>query len=231
MRIGPLRFIRLTLALSATLSPRLAMSQSEFVGTIRYDVVNKDKHIGLILASDGKRVRQDLAPNDSVPGAYAFAYIVDAAKGDLTLLMPVTRRYRVIPFTGAGSPQTSSPSGPQPQPVTPRLMATRRHERIAGVDCELFVDSPVGGLISDNVDEYCITSTLGKLSPLDSLISHSDSLSAAAPVARIVMHGGIVLRMRLNSPDSPLTMVATKIDRASPSPSIFVVPDGYERFP
>ena len=98
------------------------------------------------------------------------------------------------------------------------------------MDCELFVDSPAGGLIG-NVDEYCITTALGTLSPLESFISHSDRLSAAAPVARIVMRGGIVLRMRWNSADPPVTMVVTKIDRAAPSPATFLVPAGYERFP
>jgi hypothetical protein len=65
---------------------------------------------------------------------------------------------------------------------------------------------------------------------LDSLVAHSDSLSASAPIARMLAGGGIALRMRWNSADPPVTMTATKIERTKPSPALFAVPPGYERF-
>jgi hypothetical protein len=59
----------LALAFVATLSPRRPMSQSEFVGSIQFDIVNKGKYIALSLATDGHHLREDIVPNDPLSRA------------------------------------------------------------------------------------------------------------------------------------------------------------------
>ena len=89
--------------MTAALSPRMALSQSEFVGTIHYDALNKGKHIDMVVTTDGVRLRYDVVPADSIRQGYGFTRIVDGAKRELTVLTPNTRHYRVFPLRPADS--------------------------------------------------------------------------------------------------------------------------------
>lgn len=227
-----------TMALCITLfcalagNPQIAESQKTFIGTIHYDVVNKGKHIELTAATDGQRLRQDVLPRDSIASAYPFAMILDYPSRDVIWLMPLTHRYSRRHLDGADSgARASGGRGESAGNARPQAMrgfaATGRREHVAGVECELYTMET-----GSTPDEYCLTMKLGGVLVVDSLLRQS-SLSAGgmAPAEQLFPPGAIVLRMRWNSADPPVTMTATTIDRTAPSPTLFTVPAGYELIP
>src|SRR5206468_12512225 len=108
-----------------------------------------------------------------------------------------------------------------------KLEAAGRRERVAGVECDLFLMKT-----GSTPDEYCIATSLGSVAFVDTVLGRSSlSPGGAAPLERLFAHGGIVLRLRWNSADPAVTMIATSIDRRTPPATLFTVPAGYERIP
>jgi hypothetical protein len=203
-----------------------AASQQPFVGTITYDVTMKGKHIQLVATTSGTKLRQEVRVVDTLTPAYAYAVIVDYASGDIITLMPLTKRYAQRNFRN-----DDPPPGPRGGGVAPprlwrdTLIATGRRETVAGVECEIYATS--GGL---EFDEYWLTTALGRIAVLDSVAAHVDVTNGALPpVMRIFKGAAIALRVRMSSADSPVEMIATKIDRTKPPPTVFEPPPGYVR--
>jgi len=212
-----------TLALAAT-----AVSQQPFVGTITYDVAMSGKHLQLVATTSGSKLRQELLVADTLIPAYASVVIVDYASGDITTLMPITKRYAQRNFRKDDPPpERRGGAKPPPRLSADTLIASGRRETIAGVDCEIYVTS--GGL---EFDEYCLTTALGRIAALDSVAAHVDVTDGAVPpVLRIFKGAAIALSVRLSSGGSPVQMIATKIDRTPPPPTVFEPPPGYVRIP
>lgn len=206
-----------------------ATAQQPFIGTIHYNLENKGKHIQLVAATDGNRIREEFEFSDSLSSRNSVVTIVDYAARTAITLMPQRREYTERQLGRADS--AASPSLLPNQMSSRRsrsdtLIATSRHETIAGVDCELYVT----GAVQSRPDEYCITTLLGSVGAVGGDAARLDSLGAEmSPVARMFRGRGIVLRLLWNSADPPTRMIATNIDRSMPPGSVFAVPPGYRR--
>jgi hypothetical protein len=138
----------------------------------------------------------------------------------------MTRRYATRELRPLSA---SAANEPPPRTASDTLIATGRHETVAGVGCDVFVSGQPG---VDGPDEYCLTTALGRVPGMDSTMASLDAPGAIlSPIARMFRDRAIVLRMRWNSADPPVTMIATRIDRERPSRSVFAVPTGYAPAP
>ena len=195
-----------------------AAAQKPFEGTIVYDVVAGDKQTEMTVTSRGSRVRRDVA----IPGAPEVSrgnyQMIDFKTGDATMVFPAMKRYMVIKIglNDEASEERNDPDGD--------VEATGRVETIAGARCTVFTMKSVPG------SEWCITSTGIKSNALATLMNGSPAVGGAMTgLLRGFLRGTVVLRARMiDRNGGVMTMVARKIDRATPPSTLFQMPSDFQ---
>ena len=197
-----------------------ASAQKPFEGAIAYDVVAGDRQMQMTVTTRGTKVRRDLAIPDAPEVSRGNYQILDFKTGDATMVFPAMKRYMVLNVDRLGE-TSSDASADQGADV----VATGRMETIAGSRCVVFTMKSVPG------SEWCITSGGVKNdSELATLMNDSPAAGGAMPgLLRGFLRGTIVLRARMvDRNGGVMTMLAKKIDRATPASALFEMPADFQ---
>jgi hypothetical protein len=213
--------------------PRTAAAQRHFEGTITYDVGGGDRQVQMVISARGKKVRQD-ARRDDMPEVSRGNYvIVDYDRNEVTSVVPAMKRYMVMDFKRirAAIGEVDPASSPVQQ-LAEDVVATGRKERIAGVECAVYLVKSAPG------NEWCITTELGGVLGFDGSAGAGGKDGGALPmptnaattaVMRTFKNGALILRMQATDKAGRTnTLVASKIDRTVPSASLFAIPTDFE---
>ena len=210
-----------------------AAAQKTFEGIITYDVTMGDKQMQISISSRGRLVRQDLQmPADAPPEAETYQ-LFDYGNGHITTVLPAMKKYMVtnLKTLRDAMGQSGEPRDDDVRKALADITASHRKETIAGLGCDVYVLKSTPG------DEWCIATGLGHFlyfegaSGVDagaggSLLGGNSSTSNLMKTFR---NGAVVLRMQMKSKrGESMSMVATKIDRAVPPATLFVLPASFE---
>ena len=199
-----------------------AAAQRPFEGAIVYDVVAGDKQMQMTVTTRGTKVRRDLATPDAPEVSRGNYQILDFKTGDATMVFPAMKRYMVLKVDRLRDAPSEVPGDPAAD-----VVATGRTETIAGSRCTVFTMKSVPG------SEWCITSAGVKNdSDLAALMNDSPAAGGAMPgLLRGFLRGTIVLRARMvDRNGGVMTMLANKIDRATPPSLLFEMPADFQEF-
>lgn len=195
-------------------------AQKPFEGTIVYDVVAGDKAMQMTVTSRGSRVRRDVSMPDAPEVSRGNYQMIDFKTGEATMVFPAMKRYMVMKVGRLGEAAADAATDPAAD-----IEATSRVETIAGARCTVFTMRSVPG------GEWCITSTGAKKdAELAALMNDSPAGGGAMPgLLRGFLRGTVVLRARMiDRSGAVMTMVAKKIDRATPAPALFQMPGDFQ---
>ena len=198
-----------------------AAAQKPFEGTIAYDVVAGDKQMQMTVTSRGSKVRRDLSMPDAPDVSRGNYQMIDFRTGEATMAFPAMKRYMVMKIGGLGD---AAPDAAVTDPAAD-VEATGRVETIAGARCTVFTMKSVPG------SEWCITSSGAKNdAELGALMNDSPAAGGAMPgLLRGFLRGTVVLRARMiDRNGGVMTMIARKIDRATPPASLFQMPGDFQ---
>jgi hypothetical protein len=194
-------------------------AQKPFEGTIVYDVVAGDKPMQMTVTTRGTKVRRDVSMPDAPEVSRGNYQMIDFKTGDATMVFPAMKRYIVMKVGGLGEAPSDGPTDPADVETTGRV------ETIAGSRCTVFTMKSVPG------SEWCITSSGVKNdAELAALMNDSPAAGGAMPgLLRGFLRGTVVLRARMiDRSGGVMTMVARKIDHATPAATIFQMPSDFQ---
>lgn len=196
-------------------------AQKLFEGTITYEVTPAGgTPVEMILRSNGRKLREDMRAPGS--GNESTTYqVIDGESGDVLVVIPAAKQYMLRNFkklraeSGGGRAADSS----RANELLADILATGRKETIAGLTCEVYVRKSRPGM------EWCLTTGLGRIGAMDDQLTGGNAMSHAM---QPFTNGALVLRMTAGAASGhPMTMIATKVDRATPPVSLFKVPAGF----
>ena len=214
-------YVVLTIVAAAAV-PRLAAAQKPFEGSITYDIVGGDQQMALTVTTRGAKARQWL-DNPAAPEVSRANYqLVDFTTGEAMYVIPAMETYMVTKLKGFAD----APSDEPPATRAADIVATARQETIAGLRCTVYVQQSKPG------NEWCLTSgrASAKGADLGDLSGETPAIGGGMPgLFRAFLRGTVVLRSRLTDRNGrTMTMIATKVDRATPPASLFEVPAGFQ---
>ena len=214
-----LRFELFIAVIAAFGAARGVAAQKPFEGTIVYDVVSGDKAMQMTVTSRGGTVRRDVSMPDAPAVSQGNYQMIDFRSGEATMVFPAMKRYMVIRVGGLRDGATDAAIDPAAD-----IQATSRVETIAGARCTVYTMKSV----PDN--EWCITSRAKSDAELGALMNDSPASGGPAPgLLRGFLRGTVVLRARmLDRSGGVTTMVARKIDRATPPAALFQMPADFQ---
>lgn len=210
-----LRFEFFIAVIAAFCAGRSAAAQKPFEGTIVYDVASGDKQMQMTVATRGNKVRRDVSMPDAPEVSRGNYQMIDFKSGEATMVFPAMKRFIVMKVGGLRD------AGSEPATEAADVEATGRVETIAGAHCAVFTMKSVPG------GEWCITSSGAKNdAELGALMNDSPASGAPMPgLLRGFLRGTVVLRARmLDRNGGVVTMLARKIDRATPPAALFQMP-------
>ena len=196
-------------------------AQKLFQGTITYEVTPAGgTPVEMILRSNGRKLREDMrAPGT---GNESTTYqVIDGESGDVLVVIPAARQYmlRNVKKLRAESGVRGDTDSSRANDLLADIVATGRKETIAGLSCEVYVRKSRPGM------EWCLTTALGRIGALDDQLTGGNAMSRAM---QPFTNGALPLRMTAGAATGhPMTMIATKVDRATPPASLFTVPAGF----
>lgn len=196
-----------------------AAAQKPFEGTIVYDVAAGDKQMQMTVTTRDRKVRRDVSIPDAPDVSRDNYQMIDFKTGEATMVFPAMKRYMVMKIGGHRDATSDSPTD------AADIEATGRVETIAGARCTVFTMRSVPG------GEWCITSSGVKNdAELGALMNESPAAGGAMPgLLRGFLRGTVVLRARMiDRSGGIMTMVATKIDRATPPATLFQMPADFQ---
>jgi hypothetical protein len=205
------------LAIFCAVAP--AAAQKPFEGTIVYDVVAGDREMQMTVSTRGTKVRRDLSMPDAPEVSRGNFQMIDFKTGDATMVFPAMKRYMVMQVGGIRDAASEASTDPAD------VESTGRAETIAGARCTVFTMKSVPG------GEWCITSSGAKNdAELAGLMNESPASGGPAPgLLRGFLHGTVVLRARMiDRNGGVMTMLAKKIDRATPPAALFQLPSDFQ---
>ena len=197
-----------------------AAAQTPFEGTVVYDVVASDQTMQMTVTTRGSKVRRDVSMPDAPEVSRGNYQMIDFKTGEATMVFPAMKRYIVMKVRGLGDAEDDALNDRSVD-----VEATGRVETIAGTRCAVFAMKSVPG------SEWCITSSGAKKDvELGALMNDSPVSGGAAPgLLRGFLRGTVVLRARMMDRNGGvMTMVATKIDRATPPAALFQLPSDFQ---
>ena len=195
-------------------------AQKPFEGTIVYDVVAGDKPMQMTVTTRGSKVRRDVSMPDAPEVSRGNYQMIDFKTGEATMVFPAMKRYMVMKIGGLRDAASDAATEPSAD-----VQATGRVETIAGTRCTVFTMTSVPG------SEWCITSSGAKNeAELGALMNESPATGGAMPgLLRGFLRGTVVLRARMiDRNGGVMTMLATKIDHATPSVTLFQMPSDFQ---
>lgn len=196
-----------------------AAAQKPFEGTIVYDVVAGEKSMQMTVSSRGQKVRRDVSMPDAPEVSRGNYQMINFKTGEATMVFPAMKRYMVMVVRGLGDAAADAASDQAAD-----VEATGRVEAIAGARCTVFTMKSVAG------SEWCITSGAKNDAELGALMQESPGAVGGAPgLLRGFLRGTVVLRARMiDRNGGVMTMVARKIDRATPPAALFQLPGDFQ---
>lgn len=199
-------------------------AQKTFEGTISYEVDMGGSLMRLAISARGRRVRQEMdMPGSNIVSKGTYQ-LIEYDKHSVITVVPVMKRYMVLDFAMTRRPPDAARDSARDKALA-GISATGRKETVAGVECEVYVVKDRPG------DEWCITSALGHFLGLEEG-SRATPFGGGPPTGAFMRNfkgGAVLLRMRMTGSDGhDITVVATKVDRATPPASNFSIPAGFE---
>lgn len=197
-----------------------AAAQKPFEGTIVYDVVAGDKLMQMTVTTRGSKVRRDVSMPDAPEVSRGNYQMIDFKTGEATMVFPAMKRYMVMKVGGLREAASEAATDPGAD-----VEATGRVETVAGARCTVFTMKSVPG------SEWCITSSGAKNeAELGALMNESPASGGAMPgLLRGFLRGTVVLRARMiDRNGGVMTMLATKIDHATPAATLFQMPGDFQ---
>jgi hypothetical protein len=173
----------------------------------------------MIVRSNGKKLREEMRAPGTTDEASSYQ-MIDGESGAVTVVIPAAKQYMVADFKKLrGAAARGDSTRLSARDTLMDVVASGRKERIAGVECEVYVRKSRPG------DEWCMTAALGRVGAFDDELAAANAMSNPMKPFR---NGAIVLRMSIGTAAGhPVTMIATKIDRTMPAASVFRVPAGF----
>ena len=226
------RFVHVCIVLCLGLSPVVSAQSGAFEGVVVYKMSGTGENAEMTQMYKGTKSRTEINSKGQ-----SAAMIMDAATGTMTTLIPAQKMYMVMDFRKMGETLQAFSSGKN-EPNRPTaggpgqvasIKATGRTEVVAGHTCEWYVMGEKGDA------EVCSAKGLGfftfgqsPLSPGAGSMGTLAALGANADLVKLFKDGFFPLKMMQNTGGKrQLVMEATRVEKKSLDPSLFVPPSDY----
>jgi hypothetical protein len=218
-----------------------AVAQTGFNGTITFAMHTENgKNMTMIQTTSGNKVRMQMVDSAKGPNQ-AAGVILDGDAQTMTIMMPEQQKYMTVTQDqmkqSAAMMAGRTSANPSSTTATPWTVTnTGRSETVAGVSCQVYHVSGISQAGKPGEGDVCVAQGVGfaMMDPSYRNMMTMGRVNTAPEFAQVsdLLKGGkgILKVTEIKDGKSTIMLVATNIDRSSPSSSAFAPPTGYTQF-